>query len=367
MMIKITGTETGLLQVETPYDPDILPVIRKIPGRRWDPDKKAWFFPDKPELPQMLLRGLYDTGRFTAEIPSDPVPEDLEDLGEKTDVPPGYIRCLEKTLQELNLKGFSRKTLKIYKNQITSFFERTCLLPGEVRPEDIKLYLEKLQKITGCSRSSAVQCISALKNFYRFGFPSVDANPADKIPFPKKEKKYPDILSKEEVKSIISAVTNKKHKFLLLLTYSGGLRVSEVVRLRKTDLDFGRNLIHIRQAKGGKDRYVMLAEKVKAYFKEYQEDFIIKEWLFPGANPGTHLSVRSAQMVFNRARDKAGITKNVSLHSLRHAFATHLLEDGTDLRYIQELLGHSSSRTTEIYTHVTRTDIKNIKSPLDGW
>lgn len=147
---------------------------------------------------------------------------------------------------------------------------------------------------------------------------------------------------------------------------SAGLRVSEAVTLKVTDLDFERHMIHIRQAKGGKDRFVMLADSIADFYMTYRENFLLKTWLFPGANPDTHLSIRSAQAIFFKAAESAGITKQVSIHSLRHSFATHLLENGTDLRYIQELLGHKSSRTTEIYTHVTKFDLNRIRSPLDG-
>ena len=152
----------------------------------------------------------------------------------------------------------------------------------------------------------------------------------------------------------------------MLLTYSGGLRLGEVVRLKVGDIDSDRNLIHIRQAKGRKDRYTLLSkvalEALRAYYRKYQP----QTWLFPGAKPGRHLHERSVQKVFDRAQEKAGIRKDVSTHTLRHSFATHLLESGTDLRYIQELLGHKSSKTTEIYTHVSEKNIGQIQSPLDA-
>ena len=150
-----------------------------------------------------------------------------------------------------------------------------------------------------------------------------------------------------------------------MLIYSAGLRVGEAVTLKLDDLDFERSLIHIRQGKGKKDRFVMLSRTIRGTYQEYRACYPVKEWLFPGADITAHLSVRSAQSIFYNAAESAGIKKNVSIHSLRHSFATHLLENGTDLRYIQELLGHKSSRTTEMYTHVSNLDIRNILSPLD--
>ena len=196
------------------------------------------------------------------------------------------------------------------------------------------------------------------------------------IPRPKRARKLPDILSPEEVMSIFDYVDNLKHQSILMLIYSAGLRIGEAVRIKATDIDSKRKLIHIRNAKGKKDRYTLLSEfvleKLRLYYKEYKP----KEFLFEacppnrffgrrGGNGRVHLAERSVQNVFQRAVEKAGIKKKVTVHTLRHSFATHLLEGGTDLRYIQELLGHSSSKTTEIYTHVSKKSIEKIISPLD--
>ena len=185
------------------------------------------------------------------------------------------------------------------------------------------------------------------------------------IPRPKKARKLPDILSAEEVIQILNSVENLKHQTVLMLIYSGGLRIGEAVRIKITDIDSKRKLIHIRNAKGKKDRYTLLSEfileKLRLYYKEYKP----KVFLFEGGNGRVHLAERSVQNVFQRAVKTAGINKKITVHTLRHSFATHLLENGTDLRYIQELLGHSSSKTTEIYTHVSKKSIANIVNPLD--
>ncbi|MEA4901750.1 tyrosine-type recombinase/integrase [Desulfitobacterium sp.] len=173
------------------------------------------------------------------------------------------------------------------------------------------------------------------------------------------------MLCKEEVLTIFHVIQNVKHKALLMLAYSAGLRVSELVSLRIQDIDSKRMLIHVIQGKGRKDRYTVLSRSALEVLRQYAKKFKLQVWLFPGEVEGTHLSERTAQKVFADACQKAGIKKNVSIHSLRHSFATHLLEAGTDLRYIQEILGHKSSKTTEIYTHVTQKDILRIRSPLD--
>jgi site-specific recombinase XerD len=152
----------------------------------------------------------------------------------------------------------------------------------------------------------------------------------------------------------------------MLLTYSAWLRVGEVVRLRREDIDVERRLISVRQGKGRKDWQTLLSDVALEALRIYLSNYRIRTWLFPGARPGTHLHERSVQKVFARAYEKAGIKKAASVHTLRHSFATHLLESGTDLRYIQELLGHSSPKTTEIYTHVSQKSLSRIQSPLDS-
>lgn len=182
---------------------------------------------------------------------------------------------------------------------------------------------------------------------------------------PKKEKKLPEILSKNEISKLLKAVKNLKHKAILYLVYSAGLRVGEVVKLKPTDIDSDRMLIHIIQGKGKKDRYTILSETALSILRKYVKVYKPEHWLFPGQHPDKHLTERSVQKVFDNARIDAKIRKDVSVHNLRHSFATHLLEGGVNLRYIQELLGHSSSKTTEIYTHVTQKNLSNIISPLD--
>jgi site-specific recombinase XerD len=185
------------------------------------------------------------------------------------------------------------------------------------------------------------------------------------IPRPLNEKKLPVVLNRGEVLGLIAAAENLKHRTLLMLTYSAGLRVGEAVKLKIADIDSQRKLIHLHSTKGKKDRYTLLSDVTLVYLRRYYKAYTPKEYLFEGAEGRRHLSERTAQTVFHNAAMKAGIVKSVSIHTLRHSFATHLLEGGTDLRYIQELLGHASSKTTEIYTHVTQKTLGRIVNPLD--
>jgi site-specific recombinase XerD len=185
------------------------------------------------------------------------------------------------------------------------------------------------------------------------------------LPFPRRESKLPNVLSHREVLAIFDATENLKHKTMILMGYAAGLRVSEVVNLRITDIDSERMVISIKAAKGKKDRCVMLSEALldtlRLYFKAYRP----KNWLFEGQNFDQY-SVRGLQKIFQTAKFTARIRKDVSFHSLRHSFATHLHEAGTDIRVIQELLGHNSTKTTEIYTHISNRTIQKVQSPLDA-
>ncbi len=205
------------------------------------------------------------------------------------------------------------------------------------------------------------QCINGIKKYFEFKGLQVENMYIER---PKKEKKLPSVLSVIEVKSILENTQNLKHKTLLSLIYSAGLRIGEALNLKIKDIDSKRMLIHIHQAKGKKDRYTLLSSSFLGLLREYYKAYKPQEYLFEGQK-GTQYTNSSAQALLKVAIKKAGIKKRVTLHTLRHSFATHLLENGTDIRYIQELLGHNSPKTTMIYTHVTETSIKNIKNPFD--
>jgi integrase/recombinase XerD len=213
-----------------------------------------------------------------------------------------------------------------------------------------------------CSHAYVNQAISAIKFYFQKVLQQESSTPYIR---PKKENKLPFVLSLDEVILILKATHNLKHKAILYLTYSSGLRVGEVVRLRLQDLDSERKTLRIRQGKGRKDRLTLLSDHAFDIVHHYNQQEKPNPWLFHGQTAGSHLTERSVQKLFERALAASGVKKRVSIHSLRHSFATHLLEGGIDIRYIQELLGHQSSRTTERYTHVSIKDVRRIKSPLD--
>jgi len=263
---------------------------------------------------------------------------------------------------ELRSRKYSLKTLRAYIYYNRFFCSMLQKTPEEIEPEDITKFLAIVEKDREYSASSMNLAISAIKFFYKNILKDESISEQHR---PHQDGKLPKVLAKSEVCKILNMEKNPKHHLLLMLVYSSGLRVSEVVTLKREDIDIARKVINIRLSKGRKDRCTVLSEKASDFITEYCSLYSIKTWLFPGQNTAKHLSIRSAQYIFDKALRRAEISKNISIHSLRHTFATHLLESGTDIRYIQALLGHSNLRTTERYTHIARRSILNIKSPLD--
>lgn len=264
----------------------------------------------------------------------------------------------------MKLKNYSKNTMKNYLSHVRNllhYYERDV---DDISHDDITDYLLYLLEERCCSASYVNQAISAIQLLYVgvLGRASVVVS----LPRPKKEKKLPEILSKDEVLRILESVYNLKHKAMLTLAYSAGLRVGEVAAMTIKDIDSKRMLIHVKQGKGRKDRYTLLSKNTLLLLREYVRMYRPREWLFEGQQPNNHISERTIQRVFEEACKRAGIKKDVSIHTLRHSFATHLLEGGVDIRYIQNLLGHCDCKTTQIYTHVSKRYISGITSPLDS-
>ena len=259
---------------------------------------------------------------------------------------------------------YSPNTIKTYSDALGVFFQfHSNKAPEQLEIEDIIHFNTGYILRKNLSASYQNQVINAIKLFYRNRFNRVmDLN---NIQRPRREKRLPNVLSKQEVKAILEAPTNLKHRAMLSLIYACGLRRSELLNLTLKDVLSDRNLLFIRQSKGKKDRVVPISDKIIEMLRTYYKAHKPKTWLFEGQYAGYQYSERSLQLVLKQALQKAGNQKPVSLHWLRHSYATHLLESGTDLRYIQELLGHSSSKTTEIYTHVTTKSLQQIRSPFD--
>ncbi len=271
--------------------------------------------------------------------------------------------ALKRYSETLELKNYSPNTMKNYRNHFVPFLKFfSDRKPSQIRKEEIINYLLMLRNKKNLSASEQNQIINAIKFFYEKVLNRSREN--YEIPRAKKLFQLPGIFSADEIRRIFEVTHNLKHKVILCLAYAGGLRVSEIVNLKISDIDSGRMIINIRQAKGRKDRIVMLSEKLLIMLREYFRIFKPREFLFEGQTGGIY-SVRSIQEILKQSKSRAGIKKKGSVHSLRHSFATHLLEGGTDILSIKKLLGHKSLRTTMIYTHVSKEHISKIQSPLD--
>ncbi|WP_396153018.1 site-specific tyrosine recombinase/integron integrase [Flavobacterium sp.] len=313
--------------------------VKKLEGIRWSQKLKAWHVPDN-EANRIRFK-------ITVEEPSQE----------------GYQQ-IELFKQYLRSKRYSENTVKTYSDALKSFltfFKHENF--AELDNQDVIIYNNEFIRKNHLSSSYQNQIVNAIKLY----FSSVQDRKIEieKIHRPKSEKKLPNVLSKEEVKLILEVHSNLKHKTMLSLIYSCGLRCGELLALKPIHIDSKRNIVLIKNAKGKKDRIVPLSPKILQMLRDYYKIYKPTNYLFEGQTKGTPYDERSLQQVVKQAIKKVGITKPVTLHWLRHSYATHLLESGTDLRYIQELLGHNSSKTTEIYTHVSTKSIQQIKSPFD--
>jgi len=356
-------------------------------GGIWDKENSQFIFknilsaekfrkiiPDKPllwvdkKLPvQVKTYNLYGSISDNNEVKSAAVPHksEIPDIIELNNHSQNFFDDHWKTKLEeaVRARKYSIRTLRsyLYYNRLIC----TTLLkpPPEIEHDDVVKFLALFEKDGNQSASSINLAISAIKFFYTNVMKKNDMGDTRR---PKHDKNLPFVLSKTEVIKILGAVKNLKHRLLLTLAYSSGLRVSEVIALKREHIDTSRKLIYVKNAKGRKDRYTILSEKTINLINEYYKNYDTGIWLFPGQVKTKPLTIRSAQNIFYHAAEEAGITKDVSIHSLRHAFATHLLENGTDIRYIQALLGHTNLHTTERYAHVAKGSILNIISPLDS-
>lgn len=335
----------GVIVVRSPYRPALVAQIKALPGRRWDPRDRVWRIPDTPAARMALEATL---GRSMLLPPPSGLPDRRAGLLLQFD-------------EELRLRGYASRTRKAYVGHVRR------LLAELGRTDDLHRALREhlLRRLERdrVSRSYHSQIVSALRLFCA----AVLGRDLEELPLhrPRPERSLPVVLSRDELRRFISAVHNPKHVAILAIAYSAGLRVSEVVRLRVEDLDRDRGLIRVRRSKGRKDRLSLLSTNALALVDAYLSAARPQTWLFPGGRPDRHLTTRSVQKVTASARRRAGIEKPLTPHVLRHSFATHLLESGTDLRVIQELLGHASVRTTQIYTHVSRHRLGDVRSPFD--
>lgn len=347
------------IAIKGKYSPKVLQRIREFAGVQYSSTHGCFYVGFSPAVLQRLRSALDSLdhvrdlcGQANANLkPGSCGPH--EDI-----VIPDLYR------DQLVLRRYSAATCSNYEAQFRNFlkfiYPKTC---DEFTADDIHRYLRHIIEEKRVSHSTQNVAINSIKFFLE----QVKNGERREyyIERPRKEFKLPTVLSQDEIMQLFSNTHYIKHKCMLMLLYSAGLRRSELLKLKLEDIDAGRKMIHVRGGKGNKDRITLFSSVAYRYLEEYLSQLKPKKWLFEGADGGPY-SATSLHNIVKRSAARAGITKSVSAHTLRHSFATHLLEGGTDLRYIQNLLGHESSKTTERYTQVTRKGFENLLSPLDS-
>lgn len=380
--IKLTyGHHKGADVVFMSFDKDtaLIDRIRAAVNVRWSQTNRMWY----------ALRQNFDLGVFLQALkpyafvdyselkkassklasaqkpPLKNAAKSPEVINEKDRVTDAQVVKLVDTFRKWLLhKRYSRSSIGTYTDCVRVFLTFCHPKPFDtLTNDDVVCFVHDYILKKKLSYSYQNQFVNAIKLFFREVFKS--RIEVEKLERPRREHKLPNVLSKEEVKAILSAPKNQKHSTMLSLIYACGLRRSELLNLKPAHVDSKRGLLLIKSAKGNKDRVVPISEKTISMLRDYYKVYRPKEWLFEGQYAGEQYSEASLQKVLKNALAVAKIKKPVTLHWLRHSYATHLLDGGTDLRFIQELLGHKSSKTTEIYTHVSIKSLKNIKSPFD--
>jgi len=368
------------------HDDTVHGILRKQLYAKWTKTHRCWYVPLSKESFDQLKKALQKIAILeTAELrkyleQKKRLSAAKQSGGRKTEISkavtssakqPVIISPVNKHVlklmeQRLKLKAFSSSTIRTYLNEMTQLLLTLKDVPAdELKPDHLKRYLVYCYEQLGLKENTLHSRINAMKFYYeqvlhreKFFW---------EIPRPKKQLILPKVLGEEELARLFNGLDNLKHKAMLFTAYSAGLRVSEIAALKIKDIDSGRMQIFIENAKGKKDRYVnlspVLLDILRAYIKTYKPK--PRLYLFESEQSGTAYPVRTIQKIFQSAKNKAGINKDVGVHSLRHSFATHLLEKGTDIRYIKDLLGHFDIKTTERYLHVSKKQLINISSPLD--
>lgn len=361
------------------YDQELIDLVKQLEGIKWSKTNKCWYILNNPDNLKKVIfitsknEIILDKDEFFKHSQNDKVvsaTSNLKPINKIEKNKPKIIKkeklieCPKEYLEKLKLKRYSENTIKTYSWLFTEFIN---FYPDKdidlITDEDIKNFQLYLVEEKNISESYQNQSINSIKFYYE----QVKKLPKTTYELirPKKSRKLPSVLSEEEIQLLLKSTDNLKHKSILYLIYSAGLRISEVINLTIKDIDSKRMILNIRNAKGKKDRVSLLSEKLLILLREYYKEYKPVKWVFESYN-NSQYSTRSIDKIIKKSAKNAGIIKNISAHILRHSFATHLLERGTDIKYIQKLLGHDSIRTTEIYTHITKKGFEKIKSPLDN-
>ena len=350
----------AIITIKFTYDFKIIERIRRIGGYKWSKNNKYWYISKK----YFNLALFFDVLGDISQIDYSNINIEKHNFNsgkrrrDKSIIPQSYFDMLE-------IKRYSDSTKEIYSSYFYDFlvaFKEHII--DDLTIEEINRYILDLVRKANISGSQQNQRINSIKFYYEKVLGREKQYYS--IERPRREKLLPAIISKEEIKRIIDNCSNLKHRCIISMLYSAGLRRSELINMKITDIISDRNQIFIRGAKGKKDRYTLLSPFLLLELREYYKRYKPQIWLFEGFGEDRKYSATSIVNILDKAKTAAGIKRRVTPHMLRHSFATHLLEQGIDLRYIQELLGHSSSKTTEIYTHVSTKELGLIQNPLDN-
>ncbi|UOK42102.1 MULTISPECIES: tyrosine-type recombinase/integrase [Flavobacterium] len=322
--------------------------IKKLKGAQWNSAFHAWYVPDTAEYRTLFnLPEVYTVGKRVLSKISN-----------------GNRDEIDRLIHQLKLKGYSPNTIRSYVNEFAQYLYFLKDYPArECGEKEVRSYLIYCIDDLRLTENTLHSRINAVKFYYEKVL--FQEKIFLEIPRPKKQSKLPKALNMHEVRKILDATENLKHNTMLKLCYGMGLRLSEIINLKIANIDSKNMRVHIERGKGKKDRFVNLPDSVLEQLRSYYIEYKPKVYLFEGQYGGQYSS-RAVQEVFKKSLKKANICKKVGIHSLRHSFATHLLENGTDIRFIQELLGHNDIKTTFVYTHVSDKTIRKIISPLDN-
>jgi site-specific recombinase XerD len=360
------------------YDEVMKNHLKKLDGVKWSNTHRCFYMPDEATYITKLLFHIKGNGiwvdqralnlenrerdeRFRVNKKKEISKE--TNHSKKNILAPDLNLKIEEYRKYLIQKRYSAATIKTYISMTKQFFSRNItkdwkrISKADIESYNYKEYLEKRR-----SYSTQNQFINAIKLFYRLN--DLHGIIPDQIERPRRAYHLPDVLSMDEVRQILEHLPNLKHKTLIMLIYSAGLRIGEAINLKMDDIQRAEGLIYIRRSKGNKDRRVPLSKKLLEHVDKYIKAYEPSDYLFEGAKGGKYSNTSAAKLL-KRAVQKTGITKRVTLHTLRHSYATHLTQRGVNVQYLQEILGHNSPKTTMLYTHLSGKDIKNIISPLD--
>jgi len=339
--------ERNVIFLRFPFDPILNSQAKLLPGIKWSNRQKSWYVLDNTHYRQLFGLPLKDPSKYALTSISD------------VNQP-----ALERFIETIRLKGYSPNTEKTYRNEFAQLLQLLENVHVDtLDPERIRSYMLYCTTELKLSEAHLHSRLNAVK-FYFEKVLKKESFFVD-IPRPKKHSTLPKHISQRDVKKLFECTKNLKHNTILKLCYGMGLRVSEIIGLKISDIDSGNMQVLIERGKGKKDRYANLPESLLEQLRQYFKEYCPKQYLFEGQYGGQY-SVRSAQNVFKAALKKANINKDAGIHSLRHSYATHLMEAGTDIGHIQKLLGHANITTTLIYAQVTNRDTKKVKSPLDN-